>query len=285
MERIEPSTVFPAEHTDRVDFEIAFTALVVTTVLSIPTTDFGYKLLKALVILLSGLTLLRKMAVTNQHSPSEPTLRWTMPFIEAITVVATTHLLLEAGASTTEQFALNISPIVIAAPLIPIFMLAVFGLHERVFGDASLYLALLSHNAAKKAEDSSLFGYSEELRDRFLDSAVVFVMFSNSSSIPPELGWLEYRGESEATPSFVPIIVVGLLGYGLIWAITAWLFGSSVPNIVFLLFVFLLKYPIQFWYSRFGLARFMPDRSGWVDALVVFLGLVVANMTILPRYG
>lgn len=285
MEKINPGTVFGNERSDQVDFEIAFTAFVVTIVLSIPADDIGYVLLKGLVISLSGLTLLRKMAVSNQHGPSEPILRWTMPFIQAITVLATVHIFLEAGKVLSTELGLSVSPVVAAAPFIPLFVLGVFGFHEKVTRDASLYIGLLSYNASKRAEEAEIFGLTESLDDWFLDHAGQFVSFSNSTAIPPELSWLEYRGDSEASPPLLGVFAVGMAGYILIWVVISWVFGSSILNLVFLAFVFLTKYPIQFWYSRFGLARFTSDRSGWFDASIILIGLIAANLTILPRYG
>ncbi|MDT3437949.1 hypothetical protein [Haloarcula sp. 1CSR25-25] len=285
MERIDPGTVFGSERSDKVDFEIAFTAFVVTVVLSFPVNDLGYTVLKALVISLSGLTLLRKMAVSNQHGPSEPVLRWTMPFIQAITLVATVHIFLEAGAYLAAKLPLSLSPVVAAAPLIPLFVLGVFGFHEKVTKDASLYIALLSHNASKRAEDAEIFGLTEELDDWYLDKAGLFVAFSNSTAIPSELSWLKHRVDSEASPQLLGVFAVGIAGYALIWLLVSWVFGASVLNLVFLFFIFFVKYPIQFWYSRFGLGRFTSDRSGWFDALIILLGLLAANLTILPRYG
>lgn len=285
MERIDPETVFGSERSDQVDFEITFTALIVTVVLSVPANDFGYTLLKALVISLTGLTLLRKMAVSNQHGPAEPVLRWTMPFIQAITVVATVHILLEAGRVLSTELGLQISPVVVAAPFIPVFVLGVFAFHEKVTKDASLYIALLSYNAAERAEEIEIFGYATDLDDWFLNKASLFVSFSNSNSIPPELNWLIHRIDAEVSPSLLRLLALGLTGYVLIWILVSWIFGSSVLNLVFLGFVFLMKYPVQFWYSRFGLARFTLDRSGWLEASIIVLGLIAANLTILPRYG
>lgn len=285
MERIDPETVFGCERSDQVDFEIAFTALVVTIILSIPVDDLEYTILKALVISLSGLTLLRKMAVSNQHGPSEPVLRWTMPFIQAITLVATVYIFLEAGAYLTTQFSLTVSPVIVAAPFIPLFVLGVFGFHEKVTKDASLYIALLSYNASKRAEDAEVFGLTEELDDWFLDQAGLFVAFSNSTAIPPDFAWLEHRVDSEASPRLLGVFAVGLAGYALIWLLVSWIFGSSMLNLVFLFFIFFVKYPIQFWYSRFGLARFTSNRSGRFDVLIILLGLLAANLTILPRYA
>lgn len=285
MEKIDPATIFGSERSDQVDFEIAFTAFVVTVVLSVSVNDFGYTLLKALVISLSGLTLLRKMAVSNHHASSGPVLRWSMPFIQAITLVATVHIFLEVGAALTDQFSMPISPVLIASPLIPLFVLGVFGFHEKVTKDASLYIALLSHNTSKRAEEAELFGLTEGLDDWFLDQAGLFVTFSNSENIPAELAWLEHRVDSKASPSLLKLFAVGAAGYALIWLLIVWVFGSTALNLIFLFFTFFTKYPIQFWYSRFGLARFTSERSGWVDALIILLGLLAANLTILPRYG
>lgn len=285
MKKIDPDIVFGSERGDQVDFEIAFTALVVTVVLSVPVNDFGYTLLKALVISLSGLTLLRKMAISNQHASSGPVLRWSMPFIQAITLVAMVHIFLEVGAALTDQFPMPISPVLIASPLIPLFVLGVFGFHEKMTKDASLYIALLSHNTSKRAEEAELFGLTEGLDDWFLDQAGLFVTFSNSENIPPELAWLEHRVDSKASPPLLKLFAVGAAGYALIWLLIAWVFGSTALNLIFLFFIFFTKYPIQFWYSRFGLARFTSERSGWVDALIILLGLLAANLTILPRYG
>jgi hypothetical protein len=49
MEKIDPATIFESERSDQVDFEIAFTAHVVTIVPSVPVNDFGYSLLKTAV--------------------------------------------------------------------------------------------------------------------------------------------------------------------------------------------------------------------------------------------
>jgi len=285
MEKIDPVTIFGSERSEQVDFEIAFTALIVTIVLSVPVSDFGYSLLKALVISLSGLTLLRKMAVSNQHASSRPVLRWSMPFIQAITLVATVHIFLEAGIVLTDQFSMPISPVLIASPLIPLFVLGVFSFHEKVTKDASLYIALLSHNASKRTEEAELFGLTEGLDDWFLDQAGLFVTFSNSENIPAELAWLEHRVDSKASPPLLKLFSVGVFGYALVWLLIVWIFGSTALNLIFLFFIFFTKYPIQFWYSRFGLARFTSERSGWVDALIILLGLLAANLTILPRYG
>lgn len=281
MERISPTTVFNGEHADQVDFEIAFTAVVVTVVLSTPSHNSGYALLKGLTISLSCLTLIRRMAVSNRHSDYEPVIRWTMPFIIAITIVATVHLFLQAGAFIVSTFELMYSPVVLAAPFIPLFIVGVFGFHERVFGDASLYLALLCYNTAIGAEESQF----PKVDEWFLDKAGEFVDFSNSDSIPSELGWLKHRVETDTSFPILPVIVVGLLGYGIVWLAVSWIFGSSTLNLIFLVFVFFVKYPIQFWYSRFGLAKLTPDRSWVVDLLVILLGLFAANIAILPRYS
>jgi hypothetical protein len=225
------------------------------------------------------------MAISNQHASSGPVLRWSMPFIQAITLVAMVHIFLEVGAALTDQFPMPISPVLIASPLIPLFVLGVFGFHEKMTKDASLYIALLSHNTSKRAEEAELFGLTEGLDDWFLDQAGLFVTFSNSENIPPELAWLEHRVDSKASPPLLKLFAVGAAGYALIWLLIAWVFGSTALNLIFLFFIFFTKYPIQFWYSRFGLARFTSERSGWVDALIILLGLLAANLTILPRYG
>ncbi|NIC00223.1 hypothetical protein [Halobacterium sp. R2-5] len=285
MEKLDPNTVFDNERSDQVDFEIAFTAFVVTIVLSVSGNDFGYTVLKALVISLSGFTLLRKMAVSNQHTSPDKVLRWTMPFIQAITLVALVQIFMQFGALVVQQFSLPLSPVVVASPLVPMFFVGVFAFHEKVTKDASIYLALLCYNASERAREADIFGLTNDLDDWCLNHAAIFVTFSNSESIPPELAWLEHRVESEASPPLYGLFAVGAVGYVLIWLLISWALGSAVLNLVFLFFIFFTKYPIQFWYSRFGLARITPDRSGWIDGLIVLLGLLAANLTILPRYG
>lgn len=285
MERLDPNIVFGSERSDKVDFEIAFTAFLITIVLSFPTNDSGYNILKFLLISLSGLTLLRKMAVSNEHAPSNPVLRWTTPFIQAIILVATVYIFLEIGEYFTIVLPISVSPVVVATLIIPLFVIGTFGFHERVTKDASLYLALLSYNASRKAEDVAILGLSEGLEEWLLDNGARFVSFSNSDSIPSELAWLEHRVEAEVSPRFLRIFGIGLAGYALIWIGISWIFGSSMLNAIFLIFIFFIKYPIQFWYSRFGLARLTPDRGGWIDTSIVLIGLLVANLSILPRYG
>lgn len=288
MDRIDPEAIFESEQSNQADFEIAFTAVVVTAVLATPVTGSGYTLLKALAISLSGLTLLRKMAVSNKHRDAKPVLQWTMPLILSITLISLIHLFIEMSAFIETTLNLPTDPVVIASAFIPIFVFGVFVAHEFVFHDTNMYLALLCHNAAVKADEWHLLGRfkdtGDELREMFLNKGRVFVTASKSQAIPPELEPLRQRERETATPSFAPLLIFAVVGYGAVWGTMSWIFGSRMLNIIFLGLIFLLKYPVQFWYSRFGLASFTSDRAGWIEVLVVFLGLLVANMTILPRY-
>jgi|GEM_PF-3931788 len=284
MDAIDPNKVFGDDRTTQADFEIAFTAVVITIVLAVPSNTAGYQLLKSLVILLSIITLVRRMAVSNNHRDSDPVLKWTMPLILTITTVAFTHLFLEGAVFLISTFKVPVSPISVAAFFIPVFVAVVFVFHEIVLHDANLYLALLCQQGAARASEFPLFGADEWLPDWFLNKGSGFAQASNAEVIPPALSWLEHRVETDVSPNALPFAVVGLIGYGAIWAIVSLVFGSRGLTLLFLVFVFALIYPVQFWFSRFGLARFTPERTGWINPLVSLLGLIVAHWTILPEY-
>ncbi|WP_275883264.1 hypothetical protein [Halorhabdus sp. BNX81] len=284
MERINPKSVFGGTKNEQVDFEIAFTAFIVTIVLSTSTNDPGYRFLSILVILMSGLTLLRKMAVSNQHAPAQPLLEWTMPFILTITIVSSIHVFLAVGTFIIGVLGWDISAIYISGPFVPLSFLAIFLLHEKIFHDASLYLAILGYNAAVKAERANS-RLTDNVKDWFLFYVAQLASVSNSPNIPPELTELDDERQSYQSKSIIGLFLFGMLIFTILWMFVSWLFGSFVLNLLFLLMVFFVKYPIQFWYSRFGLARFPLERFGWFDYVIIALGLLISNLTILPIYA
>ena len=282
--RIDPNEIFSEDDSNRVDFEIAFAALVITGILALPSVS-DYPLLKGIVVSLSGLTLIRKMAVSNEYRSSEPILGATMPFILSITAVSLTFFFLEMGRILVVAFNLQFSPVIVAVAIIPLFTTFVFLAQEWVFHDANLYLALLANNGAVKAANMRFFGVEEWAPDWFRRRAGLLVTTSRSDSIPQELRRIENYNEKLKQPNFVPLIVTGVLGYGAIWVLVNWIFGFEIVGILFLIFIYILLYPVRFWYSRFGLARFSTETSGWRNLLLIALGLTVAYSTILPNYA
>ena len=217
MDAIDPTDVFEDDRTTQADFEIAFTAVIITMVLAVPSNTAGYQLSKGLVILLSIITLVRRMAVSNNHRKPDTVLKWTMPLILSITTVAFTHLFLEAAAFFISTFELSISPILITAFFIPLFIAVVFVFHEIVLHDANIYFALLCHQGAARASELQFFGVEKGLSDYFLDQGSEFIQYSRAETIPAAFGSLEHRVEKNSSTNWVPLVILGSISYGAIW--------------------------------------------------------------------
>lgn len=281
-DKIDPEEVFQTDTGNEADFEIAFTTLVATAVLSTPIDSNTYNLMKGSVVLLTALTLIRKMAIENEHKPPDAVLHRTIYLIQIITYLAMTHLLLQLGYLLSDTITESIPPIAYTAGVTPVFVLAIFGMHRRIFGDLGLYLGILSYNVSGAARENPII--PDAWDDWLVEQAGIFVSTSASQDIPKTIRWLEHYPEDDSKGPRKSLLFLALAAYGTLWAIFTFVFGTGFLTLLFLVMLIFLQYPVAFWYSRYGLARYTSDRGGKVDLVSITITLLAIHYIMIPGY-
>lgn len=278
VSEIPPEDVFPSEDTPNVDFEIAFTALLATVTLStsIPTEYptviefFAYSLLL--------FTLIRRMAVTNSVAENSHILEGTRTL-----VLAFSYTLIISQLNTIATIihqALNVATVsMLLVILVLLLFLTWLLIQEIVFGDLSIYLAMISNNAAFRAEDTIFSPLSEY----FIDSATRLATLSKAEYPPTPIANLQ--GDSVQTPrnriyALGFLVTSIIVFYGTFWLFLSFSSNSLSEASVFLVSALLIQYPVDFLYSRYGAVGFYRGRSGLSMFLPVGLGTLISILFI-----
>lgn len=126
--------VFDKKPLESADFEIAFTATLVTIVLAtLSGVNISASILKPISILLIFITLFRRMAVSGRFTNQTQLLSITMPVIEFLTVLVVFHLFYTPSKLLTSQIAIIDDPFLLVTILIPEAVLLMVVLQEMIF--------------------------------------------------------------------------------------------------------------------------------------------------------
>lgn len=271
--RIDPDEVFNIGDASGVEFEIAFTALISTLTLSTsqPTQS---PVLNVFAILLLLLTILRRMAVSNELVDLTHILRGSRGLVlplSYVLLISQLNILSQAGSRLLPI----ISPTIVLFTTVILLFVVWIIIQEILFADLSIYLSVICNNAAYTAQDTvfkPLTPYFQDMTRRFLSYSVI-------SEFPGPLSNIEPKADT--TPRNQKYVLIFLListplvfGFGGIGL--SILSGDLFSSIVVFISAFFIQYPVDFLYSRYGAVGFYTNRSGWdMFATILFGSLLV----------
>lgn len=274
MEKIPPSAVFHIDEESAIAFEIAFSALLTTTVLAFSSESLAYAGLRVLVIGLLAVTLARWMAVFGRYADSSLVLNLTTHYILFVTYVSFLHLFDVLADWLSQSLPLQLPSIFYLAALLIAFFILFFAIQELVFKDLLLYSTLLAYN---NSQDTDLASYKK----RHAKFAKRSLGLSQAEEIPASLNWLRYgtvSGEVSTYSSWIYYISMALV---IMFAIALWMVATlvlsrGIATAVVLFGAIILRTPINFLYSRYGLNPFETELSAKVELASIVLGFVYA---------
>lgn len=274
---IDPKEVFNSYETNSVDFEIAFSAFVATTVLSFPRPTTSYTIIKLLAISLLGLTLVRRIGVTNSFTNSDSIADLTTPAILVISYLCFLYIFEIFAKSIAGMLPGHFDHVFLMGFLVPVSYLLLFFIQEIMFQDLFIYGALISINNYAET-DNPIF------QEGFRKMAVQALNASFAKdAIPAELRWIHHLGEPESLSPTIwdkfgfwsGMILVSVFFVGL-WTITAILFGDVFVTIAVLIAAYFVSVMVNFWYSRYGLTPIRSERPAKFDMIIFLVGFLIA---------
>lgn len=270
--------VFDKNRLESADFEIAFTATLATIVLATASsTDVSSIVLKITSVVLILMTLLRRMAVSSRFVNENRVLSTTMIPIEFLTIVTFFYLFYAPAEFVRGFFALNQQTLLIAALLIPEFVMILILFQEFVFknymiwwGGFALGQAGSTNNAVVRTVGGfiALIAFRASLVDDLpeeLDAAQEFVdeiekrLESALSEANQEFENIRVPNSTGTAIStwkilfgFLSIFVLLTVFMVLTFALSI-LFGSVFEIFLLVASVFLIRHMVRFYYLAYGL--------------------------------
>ncbi|NEU56259.1 hypothetical protein [Halorussus sp. MSC15.2] len=259
MEKIPPSEVFHLDEESSVAFEIAFSALLATAVLSFPSQGLAYTGLKVFAIGFLAVTLFRWMAVFGRYANSSLVLNQTTHYIVFVTYVSLLYLFDLLADWLTLRLPLQLPSAFYLGLILFVFIFAFVAVQELVFKDLLIYAAVLGYNGFQDSDIASF-------RKRFAQFGKRAISMSQADNLPASLNWLRYgeiTGEVPTSSTWVFYLSFGLLaGFFVgLWAVVTVVVSGSVATAVVLLGAIILRVPVNFFYSRYGLNPFETELS------------------------
>ncbi|USZ69247.1 hypothetical protein NGM10_05785 [Halorussus salilacus] len=278
MEEIPPSTVFEIDEESSVAFEIAFSALIATAVLGFPSSGLAYSGLKLIVIGLLVVTLTRWMAVFGQYANSVLVLNRTTHYILSVTYVSILYLFSVLANWITVTLPLELPSVFYLGMSVVMFLLVFIAIQELVFKDLLLYTALLSYN---NYQNSDIRSYQK----RFERFGRLSLKLSQAEKIPPSLNWLRYANFENNTTiasKWIYYISMGLVVAFFIglWGTVSLLLSQNIATGVVLFGAIILRTPINFLYSRYGLNPLETELSTKAELASIITGFIYATLLV-----
>ncbi|MFC4552670.1 MULTISPECIES: hypothetical protein [Halorussus] len=278
MEKIPPSEVFQLDEESSVAFEIAFSALIATAVLSFPRPGMAYTGLKLFAIGFLAVTLARWMAVFGRYANSSLVLDQTTHYIVFVTYVSLLYLFDVLADWLTLQLPLPLPSAFYLGLILVVFLFAFVAVQELVFKDLLLYAAMLGYNGF---QDSDIASY----RKRFAQFGKRAISMSQADNLPASLNWLQYaeiKGEVTTTSVGVFYLSFGLLvGFFVgLWAVVTVAVSGRVATAVVLLGAIILRIPVNFFYSRYGLNLFETELSTKSQLATLIFAFIYARILV-----
>lgn len=278
MEKIPPSDVFHLDEESSVAFEIAFSALLATAVLGFPSQGLPYTCLKLFAIGLLGVTLARWMAVFSRYANSSFVLDQTTHYIVFVSYVSLLYLFDLLADWLALSLPLQLPSSFYLGLTITVFIMGFVAIQELVFKDLLLYATLLGYNGF---QDSNIASF----RQRFAKFGNLAIQMSQADNIPDSLNWLRYgeiKGEVTTYSVWIYYISMGLLAmvFVALWAVVTVVLSGSTATAVVLLGAIILRIPVNFYYSRYGLNPFETELSTKAQLTTLVLAFFYARLLV-----
>lgn len=257
--------VFEHSETEAADFEIAFAATITTIALAFPSAGSSIShYIRMLAILLLVITLIRRMAVMDDYSDEEKTLKATSAGVEAITILTVTYIISRIAEIGPENLT------IVALAVVPILLITV---QELLFRNFFIYFASFSYDYYTR--DDILKEVAEVVAERAL--------WLSRADIPDRLKELQYfrkfkqhTGETPLTQTLNGfLITVGIGFYSVVLYFLTLLFSGILLNAMLLFYVIYIRLIVRFWYAAYGLPTFSELQSSLFERLLYTFTYVV----------
>lgn len=263
---------------NEVDFEIALTALLATTVASFPVgTITEYHIVKVLAVGLLVLTLIRRLALINQIEQDSRLLEVTTQLLDLFTYISVMYLFYNFSVRFASIEQIPVAASTIFTLVAPSFAMGFLLVQEVVLKDA-LEGSVELFTAKSDARRGTVFG-------AFLSVLAVFVgnrrhRFHKDTRQTNLVEFVDQdaskRTDEQVAQMRVSVlnfllgaVLLPLLFLSVLVATGSWLLGISMVTALLLLFVlFTVAGLVDIWYSIYGVLG-AGDRNGYLHAIVL----------------